>query len=129
MKIFNLNKLDYLHDALIEDFNYSINIDGQKCCKILIKIDEDCGDPCLNGLSIVFRFDDIVLFGGTFFGISIGLESINSIKIGLDENERKIITQFSKIGISHPTTELTFLLQSGTKFFIASNNFEFDFLT
>jgi len=119
MRIADIELLEYLHDATVQEICFATGANGFKILMIRGKCDEDCGYLDWAGKRIVVTLSDVILASGMLFGHVAGEDMIQSFSQGVSAKTRQWVADLSSAGISTPTALLRFVLQSGSDIEVA----------
>ena len=118
MKVTDLNQLEYLHDAFVDEIAF-MNSCASKNLKIQLRCDDDCGYPDWAGKALTVNFSNILRVSSVLLGHVDGQDIVGAFTKGVSEDMQQSIQKMSAIGISAPKIFLMLTLQSGSEIEIA----------
>lgn len=118
MRIFDLEQLAYLHDAVVSEMAFMSTGDFKEF-RIKARCDDDCGYEDWSGKTVTITLSYVLRASGVIWGHVVGQDIVNSFSQGVSKDMEWNIRRLRDIGITAPKIFLRLTLHSGSEFEIA----------
>jgi hypothetical protein len=118
MRIRDMARLEYLHDAVVSEIAIIYAADS-KSIRIVVACDEECGYEDWSGKDLEVTLSRVLLAFGLVLGHVAGPDAVQSFYEGASTEMMQKVQELRDAGISPPATFLRLTLHSGSEIEIA----------
>lgn len=115
MLVDDLEMLEYLHDAVVENLSFSFANDGERTVQLRVRAHADCGYAPWNGMTVTVRLRDTVLFVGTLLGYTTSGDTISMFQQGVSSEAERKVADLRGHGLGVPHIKLGLAFSSGSE--------------
>jgi hypothetical protein len=117
----DIENLDYLHDAVVDDIIWK-NGQNSKIAQMVVTCDIECEYPEWAGKRLVVTFNNVLLQSSLLLGHVAGRDSFDSCSEGVSASVMEHIQVLGGMGVTFPKTMLRIALHSGSELEIACDS-------